>query len=97
MFLHSKIMCDGWKMIDEVGKEIFEDLAAEGRDIYHKRLAEYRQQQPLPPKDTHHNTTLKVARKSISSEVNELNLSTWPQPFHHRWLCFETAVHRIVL
>ena len=34
-------------MIDEVGKEIFEDLAAEGRDIYHKRLAEYQHQDPL--------------------------------------------------
>ena len=68
-------------MIDEVGKDIFKELAKEGRDIYHKRLVGYRQQQP-PSKDAHHQNTLKVARKSISSEVNEINLSTTKASVH---------------
>ena len=60
-------------MIDEVGKEIFEELADEGRDIYHKRLAEYQDQDPLymqPSymKPSHH---YKVDRKSKSAEASK--------------------------
>jgi len=37
----SKLMCDGWKFIDEFARCVFEELAEEGRKMYRKRVAEY--------------------------------------------------------
>lgn len=38
----NKLMCTSWKGIDEFSRNIFEELAEEGRGVYHKRVAEYR-------------------------------------------------------
>jgi len=45
----SKIMCDSWKAIDGYTKTVFEELAEEGRKIYHQRVAEYDKKNALSP------------------------------------------------
>lgn len=46
----SKIMCDSWKSIDDFGRTLFEELAEEGRNLYHKRVAEYEEKKSSPPR-----------------------------------------------
>lgn len=36
-----RMMTDAWKSTDTYGKKVFDELAAEGRDIYHVALREY--------------------------------------------------------
>ena len=45
-------MCAHWKAIDDFSKNIFEELAEEGRRMYSKRVAEYEAKYPsvAPPK-----------------------------------------------
>mmetsp|Transcript_26682 Transcript_26682/g.57378 ORF Transcript_26682/g.57378 Transcript_26682/m.57378 type:complete len:343 (-) Transcript_26682:138-1166(-) len=46
----NKIMCTSWKSIDDFARGAFEELANEGRSIYHKRVAEYEEKYPSAPK-----------------------------------------------
>ena len=45
----SQIMCAHWKTIDAFSKNIFEELAEEGRGMYTKRVAEYEARYPSAP------------------------------------------------
>ena len=76
-------MCDGWKMTDKVGQDIFKELAAEGRDIYQKRLAEYHNHHPkyLHPSYMKLPYHYKADRKNKSAEAAKKKSSiTFPGP-----------------
>ena len=42
----NKLMCNGWKGADDFAKEVFNELANEGRAVYHAQLAEYKKKYP---------------------------------------------------
>ena len=44
------IMSASWKSIDNFTRSVFEELAEEGRHIYHKRGADYNEKYPSSPK-----------------------------------------------
>jgi hypothetical protein len=54
-----RMMTDAWKSADAYGKKVFDELAAEGRDIYLVALKEYNQKI----------TTARKARKTIPDAV----------------------------
>jgi len=46
----NKKMVNSWKSIDGFTRSVFEELAEEGRMLYRKRIAEYEEEHPSPPK-----------------------------------------------
>ena len=64
-------MCAHWKTIDDFSKNIFEELAEEGRRMYTKRVAEYEAKYPSappPPKKAKLAAAVTTsARKSLSN------------------------------
>ena len=48
----NKIMVASWKAIDGFARSVFEELAEEGRKLYHIRVAEFEKKYPNAPKKT---------------------------------------------
>ena len=46
----NKIMVASWKSVDDYTRSVFEELAEEGRRMYHKKVAEYEAKYPNAPK-----------------------------------------------
>lgn len=46
----NKAMCVSWKSIDDFARGVFEELADDGREAYHKRVTEYEESYPNSPK-----------------------------------------------
>ncbi|KAL7530718.1 hypothetical protein ACHAXR_003641, partial [Thalassiosira sp. AJA248-18] len=61
----NKIMSVGWKRTDEFAKEVFDELASEGRKIYHARLAEYKKKCPQPSK-----AVAKIKSANVTSKTS---------------------------
>ena len=42
----NKVVVAGWRLVDDFARSVFEELANEGRRMYHKRVAEYEAKYP---------------------------------------------------
>ncbi|KAL7531796.1 hypothetical protein ACHAXR_004239 [Thalassiosira sp. AJA248-18] len=62
----NKIMCASWKAIDDFARSVFEELAEEGRGVYHKRVAEYEEKNPSQKKKIKSAASTEPSKDAVS-------------------------------
>ena len=80
----NKVVVAGWRLVDDFTRSVFEELANEGRKMYHKRVAEYEAKYPnsapISPKKKKNklSTSSTVVATSKKTQVKPLVLKKTP-------------------
>lgn len=70
----NKMMCSSWSQVDEFAKNIFRELADEGRTLHKKRVAEYNAKYGAPaPKKMRYTVPSTSAPKPTQNQLDELS------------------------